>query len=197
MTTTEKKTATATEKKAPAKKTATTTEKKAPAKKRPVRKSPEKKATEKKAPETDVKGITPPVKTGDIDWEFQRRHQSKPLSKDEVQELLMTLAKFPELEVEVKNKCYYGLNVRHNGQTLGEYWAKRDFPRVVITDKRRANKELPIDWTSRTAFRAESRGSTVEIERTAEIVCTPDEAIAIFTAMAKQSNKQSSPEKTE
>ena len=195
MTTTEKKTA-------PEKKT-TTEKKTAPAKKRPARKSPEKKATattaEKKAPETDVKGITPPVKTDDVDWEFQRRHQSKPLSKDEVQELLMTLAKFPELEVEVKNKCYYGLNIRHKGQTLGEYWAKRDFPRVVITDKRRADKKLPIDWTSRTAFRAEHKGSTVEIEATAEIVCTPEEAIEIFIAMAKQSkqSKQSSPEKTE
>lgn len=182
MTTTEKKTTTTTEKK-------TAPEKKAPAKKRPARKP------STKAAKTEVKGITPPVKTGDIDWEFQRRHQSKPMSKDEVQELLTVLATHTELEVEVKTKYHYGLTIRHEGKTLGEYWAKRDFPRVIITDKRRENKKLPIDWTARTAIKPESRGSDLETEMTSEIVCTPDEAIQIFLAMAAQSAQPESTEK--
>ena len=176
MTTKEKKT------------TTTTTEKKAPVKKRPVRKP------STKAAKTEVKGITPPVKTGDVDWEFQRRHQSKPMSKDEVQELLTVLATHPELEVEAKTKYHYGLTIRHEGKTLGEYWAKRDFPRVVITDKRRKGKTLHIDWNARTAFKPEHRGSTLDIEMTSEVVCTPEEAIAIFLAMAAQSAQPESAE---
>ena len=171
-------------------KPAKTTAKKAPAKKRPARKP------STKAAKTEVKGITPPVKTGDIDWEFQRRHQSKPMSKEEVQELLTVLATHPELEVDVKTKYHYGLTIRHEGKTLGEYWAKRDFPRLVITAKRRDGKTLPIDWNARTAIKPESRGSELETEMPSEIVCTPDEAIQIFLAMAAQS-AQPEPAKTE
>lgn len=181
MTTTiEKKTTTAT--------TATATEKKAPAKKRPVRKSPAKKATEKTAKTATKKsvkitGVTEPVDYSNVDWEFQRTHQSKPMQADDIAILLDELKKLG-FSAEAQNKAYYGIKVAFEGRPIAIYWAKRDFPRLILTPKRLEGAQLPINLSPRQCKKHESRGSEILIDCPNEYVVTPDEAIAILKSVA-------------
>ena len=179
MTTTTNKTTTA---------TTATTEKNAPAKKRPVRKSPAKKATEKTAKTATKKsvkitGVTEPVDYSNVDWEFQRTHQSKPMQADDIAILIDELKKLG-FTAEAQNKAYYGIKVAFEGRPIAIYWAKRDFPRLILTPKRLEGAQLPISLSPRQCKKHESRGSDILIDCPNEYVVTPDEAIAILKAVA-------------
>ena len=168
--------------------TTATTEKNAPAKKRPVRKSPAKKATEKTAKTATKKsvkitGVTEPVDYSNVDWEFQRTHQSKPMQADDIAILIDELKKLG-FTAEAQNKAYYGIKVAFEGRPIAIYWAKRDFPRLILTPKRLEGAQLPISLSPRQCKKHESRGSDILIDCPNEYVVTPDEAIAILKAVA-------------
>ena len=165
--------------------TTTTPEKKAPAKKRPVRKSPAKKATEKTATKKSVKitGVKEPVDYSNVDWEFQRSHQSKPMQADDIAILIDELTKLG-FTAEAQNKAYYGIKVAFEGRPIAIYWAKRDFPRLILTPKRLEGAQLPINLSPRQCKKHESRGSEILIDCPNEYVVTPDEAIAILKSVA-------------
>ena len=168
--------------------TTATTEKKAPAKKRPVRKSPAKKATEKTAKTATKKsvkitGVKEPVDYSNVDWEFQRSHQSKPMQVDDIAILIDELTKLG-FTAEAQNKAYYGIKVAFEGRPIAIYWAKRDFPRLILTPKRLEGAQLPINLSPRQCKKHESRGSDILIDCPNEYVVTPDEAIAILKAVA-------------
>ena len=168
--------------------TTTTPAKKAPAKKRPVRKSPAKKATEKTAKTATKKsvkitGVTEPVDYSNVDWEFQRSHQSKPMQADDIAILIDELTKLG-FTAEAQNKAYYGIKVAFEGRPIAIYWAKRDFPRLILTPKRLEGAQLPINLSPRQCKKHESRGSEILIDCPNEYVVTPDEAIAILKSVA-------------
>ena len=175
-TTTEKKTTTA---------TTATTEKKAPAKKAPAKKRPAKKAIEQKATKKSVKitGVKEPVDYSNVDWEFQRSHQSKPMQVDDIAILIDELTKLG-FTAEAQNKAYYGIKVAFEGRPIAIYWAKRDFPRLILTPKRLEGAQLPINLSPRQCKKHESRGSDILIDCPNEYVVTPDEAIAILKSVA-------------
>ena len=193
MTTTEKKTVTTTET-ATTKKPATKRNRK-PASKKPV----EKPAPEKKAPEKPVKitGVTEPVDYSNVDWEFQRSHQSKPMQAEDIVILINELTKLG-FTAEAQNKAYYGIKVAFEGRPIAIYWAKRDFPRLILTPKRLVGAQLPINLTPRQCQKPESRGSEILVDCPNEYVVTPDEAIAILkaVAVAKPETKSEATKKT-
>ena len=85
---------------------------------------------------------------------------------------------------EAQNKAYYGIKVAFEGRPIAIYWAKRDFPRLILTPKRLEGAQLPINLSPRQCKKHESRGSDILIDCPNEYVVTPDEAIAILKAVA-------------
>ena len=143
------------------------------------------KPASKKSVEKPVKitGVTEPVDYSNVDWEFQRSHQSKPMPAEAITILVDTLAKLG-FTVEVQAKAYYGIKVAFEGRPIAIYWAKRDFPRLILTPKRLVGVQLPISLTPRQCQKPESRGSENLVDCPNEYVVTPDEAIAILKAVA-------------
>ena len=176
-TTTEKKTTTATTA------TTATTEKKAPAKKAPAKKRPAKTAKTATKKSVKITGVKEPVDYSNVDWEFQRSHQSKPMQVDDIAILIDELTKLG-FTAEAQNKAYYGIKVAFEGRPIAIYWAKRDFPRLILTPKRLEGAQLPISLSPRQCKKHESRGSEILIDCPNEYVVTPDEAIAILKAVA-------------
>jgi hypothetical protein len=132
-----------------------------------------------------VSGITPEVKVIDIDWPFQRQHQSKPLAKAEVEALIADLRKkVPALAFQsISDRYYFGIKVQREGKTVAQYWAKKDFPRLIIHAKAREGVEFGVDLATRTAQKPLERGSK-DLEIIAdEFVLTPAEALSVLKAL--------------
>ena len=137
-----------------------------------------------------VSGITPEVKVIDIDWPFQRQHQSKPLAKAEVEALIADLRKkVPALAFQsISDRYYFGIKVQREGKTVAQYWAKKDFPRLIIHAKAREGVEFGVDLATRTAQKPLERGSK-DLEIIAdEFVLTPAEALSVLKALGAKKN---------
>lgn len=158
------------------------------------------KPASKKPVEKPVKitGVTEPVDYSNVDWEFQRSHQSKPMQAEAIATLVEELVKLG-FTAEVQAKAYYGIKVAFEGRPVAIYWAKRDFPRLILTPKRLVGAQLPISLTPRQCQKPESRGSENLVDCPNEYVVTPDEAIAILKAVAaaKPEPKSEAPKKPE
>jgi hypothetical protein len=111
------------------------------------------KKTTKSTNKTKLAEMTATVSTNQIDFDFLRKTQTRPLRDSALEEFIAEYSAIVELE-KISDKYFYGHSVIINNKKYATIWAKTDCVRFTIAKRHiEALKDCKINLAERTAIK--------------------------------------------